>query len=263
MNITIDIASNIATVDSAVTIKAGSRVPVNVTFVNNGAPATLSGTPAIQLGLSAQSVPPRVLAYLDVFTAAAANIFTGTLDASDTRLVTYMDDKASAALNVEAAWTLGGELFIAPNFTINAQPQVIAGAESGEGGPVYVTTTALAAAIAGLAGCATAVTLPQAGTVTLGPGSAFLVYEAPLVAGAGSYTQTVALGAVNATAGAVLEVPIDFASGGAGTVNIYDGSASGTLLQTVNAAGGGSLHFLFTARFDGANWHKMNGVWVL
>ena len=46
------------------------------------------------------------------------------------------------------------------------------------------------------------------------------------------------------------------------TINIYDSSVAGTLLQTIGNIDANARSFLFTAGFDGSNWHKESGEWV-
>ena len=206
------------------------------------APATLGTTPAIELALSRQSIPPSVLAYLDTFAAGAGSTFTGELDATDTRLASYMTDKGTAALDLEVAWTMGGVRFIAPNLSITVQQAIIYGAQTSNGGPAYATAAQMAAAVAGLAGSAATAMLPQSVAVTIAPLTAYLIYHAPLSAGSGTgpYTQSIVLSAANAQAGSIMQVPIDVPGAPNPTINIYDG-ATGRHAAADAAHGGRAL----------------------
>jgi hypothetical protein len=97
------------------------------------------------------------------------------------------------------------------------------------------------------------------------PAASFLQYIQPFEAmqGPGAYNQDVIVNGTNAQAGALMYMPIDSEDGGNATVNVYDTSAEGTLLQTISAAGAPSSSFLLTLRFDGVNWHKLDGHWVI
>ena len=85
-----------------------------------------------------------------------------------------------------------------------------------------------------------------------------------LAAGSGAYVASLTLSDANALAGALLRIPIDFAASANPTINIHDNSTGGTLLEgpLVNPNPGTSASFLFTAGFDGTNWHKEDGHWV-
>jgi hypothetical protein len=82
-------------------------------------------------------------------------------------------------------------------------------------------------------------------------------------AGAGVYVANLTLDPANALAGAILRIPIDFAATLNPTINIYDGTTGGTLLQTISNIDATARSFLFTAGFDGRAWHKESGAWVV
>ena len=239
---------------------------MTILFMTGDGPATLGTTPVIELALSRQSTPPAVLAYLDTFAAGAGSSFTGELDGSDTRLAGYIRaDKGTATLDLEVAWTVSSVRYIAPNLAATVQQAIIYGAQSTNGGPAYATTAQIAAAVAGLAGSGAVAMLPQSVAVTIAPLSAYLIYHAPCSAGfgTGAYTQGIVLSVANAQPGSLMLVPIDVPGAPNPTINIYDGTTGGTLLQTLSTAGAPSGSFLFTARFDGTNWHKLDAHWVL
>jgi hypothetical protein len=92
-----------------------------------------------------------------------------------------------------------------------------------------------------------------------------LLGRAPLSVNAGAggaFIASIQIGDVGMP-GALLTIPIDFAASVNGTVNIYDATTAGTLLQTItNIDATAERFFLFTARFDGVAWHKEDGHWV-
>lgn len=106
--------------------------------------------------------------------------------------------------------------------------------------------------------------IAELSTYTIAPGAAYLIYTQPFLAdaGTGAYAQTVAVSNVQAQSGEIMYIPIQV-TGDNPTINFHDESAGGTLLQTVVAAGRPSDSFLLTLRFDGVNWHKLDGHWVL
>jgi hypothetical protein len=71
------------------------------------------------------------------------------------------------------------------------------------------------------------------------------------------------LNPANALAGALVRIPIDLAATVNPTINIYDGTTGGTLLQTLSNIDANARSFLFTGSFDGAHWHKETGVWMI
>ena len=137
LNISINLETGIAKLAQASAIKAGGGVPVRITFSSN--PGT---DPVIELALSPQSSSPSVLAYLDTFDAQSSTVYTGTLEANDSRLIAHLTGKSAQTLDVEVVVTVGeAERQIFPNFPVTVQPPTIAGPESSEGGPVYLNET--------------------------------------------------------------------------------------------------------------------------
>ncbi len=137
LNIEVNLASGIAKLTTNVPFKAGGGIPVIITF--NADPGE---DPIIELGLSPQSSPPAVVAFLDNYDRQNETTFTGLLDSTDPRLIRQLAGKEQQTLNCEIALTVG-ELPRRPfpNFAITAQASVIVGPESAEGGPEFVTTT--------------------------------------------------------------------------------------------------------------------------
>jgi hypothetical protein len=62
-----------------------------------------------------------------------------------------------------------------------------------------------------------------------------------------------------------VRIPIDFAASANPTINIYDSSTGGTLIEGPlhNPNPTGTASFLFTAGFDGTHWHKESGQWIV
>jgi hypothetical protein len=267
MQINFETTSNLATLVSGGTFKAGSQVPVVLTLTTNGNPYSGAAPSLMGLGITTQSSSPATLAYLDTWTAVNGNTWAGILNANDTRLVAFFAALASAPLNLELAVTISGEEFIAPNLAVQVQQQQISGPASSEGGPTWATTTMVAAAAAALAWTAAVLDLSTAGVTTLVNAAAWLLGRQPvsLGAGSGAYVQSIVLSDSNALAGALMRVPIDFPASANPTINVYDSSVEGTLLEgpLTNPNPGAAASFLLTLGFDGAAWHKESGQWVV
>jgi len=140
------------------------------------------------------------------------------------------------------------------------------GGNSPESNPANaITVTQAQALVSALGFCNGVVPLAAAGTTAILNTQTWLAGRAPFTAGAGAgaYVANITLSATNALAGAVLRVCIDFEATLDPTINIYNGSTGGTLLQIVTNIDANGRSFLFTAGFDGTNWHKESGAWVL
>jgi len=110
-----------------------------------------------------------------------------------------------------------------------------------------------------------ALAVSGAGNTNIGENQTWLLGRQPvsLGVGSGAYVANLVLSDGNALAGAVLRIPIDFPASANPTVNIYDGSTGGTLVEgpLVNPNPGSAGSFYFQAGFDGAGWHKEFGSW--
>jgi len=133
IDITLDLDTGLAKLAAATVIKAGGGVPVRITLSRDP-----GGAIDFQLALGPQSSTPAVLAYLDIFQGENSMTFMGILDATDTRLATYMVGKQTATLDCELAWRQDGQWQVAPNFSLTVQPRMVAGPENSQGGPVYL-----------------------------------------------------------------------------------------------------------------------------
>ncbi len=135
LNISINLETGVAKLAQSTAIKAGGGVPVVVTFSSNP-----GSNPVIELGLGPQSSSPTVLAYLDMFAGQSQTVYTGTLDANDTRLIAHLAGKQAQVLDAEVVLTVGdAERMPFPNFPITVQPPIITVPATTEGGPVYLT----------------------------------------------------------------------------------------------------------------------------
>jgi hypothetical protein len=127
-----------------------------------------------------------------------------------------------------------------------------------------ITVSQAQAMVAALAWNIAPVALTTAGNTNVGYTQTWLVGRQPFTAGAGSgaYVANLILSDANALPGALMRIPIDFAATLNPTINVYDGSTGGTLLETVSNIDANARSFLFTAGFDGTNWHKETGSWI-
>lgn len=126
-----------------------------------------------------------------------------------------------------------------------------------------ITVGQAQAMVAALAWSAGTVALSAAGTTNVGFTQTWLLGRQPFSAGAGAgaYVANIVLTDANALAGALVRIPLDFAATLNPTINIYGGSVSGTLLQTIVNIDANARSFLFAAGYDGTNWHKEIGAW--
>lgn len=152
LNITLDLDTGLAKLASATTIKAGADVPVTITTVRGTTPTSPGASPAFELGLGTDATPPVLKAYLDTFTAENDHTFTGVLDANDERLVAFMAGKGTVNFGCEVAWTVAGQLEVAPSFTVPVQARVIPSDPNSESGPHYYTEAEVDALLAEIPG---------------------------------------------------------------------------------------------------------------
>lgn len=157
-----------------------------------------------------------------------------------------------SGISIRDAWTQANAMFS----ELYARLEVVEALEAGFG------------VLANYGGSLPPYALPNLGLADYSPipGNTFLVYTTPFNAGAGTgaYIQNLILSTVNTQPGSILYIPITF-TGTNGTIKFWDQATSSTLLQTVNLASapGGSTTYLFVARFDGVNWSKLDGHWLV
>jgi hypothetical protein len=162
------------------------------------------------------------------------------------------------------AITTGGQTGTVCVGTINV---IDDGGNSPASNPVNAVTVSQAQVmLAALSFANSAVTLSATGNTSLSNNQSWLAGRQPLTLAAGSaaYIANLLLADTNALAGAMVRVPIDFPASANPTLNIYDGSTAGTLLEgpLANPNPAVTASFLFLAGFDGTNWHKELGLWV-
>ncbi len=138
IDITFDIVTGIAALVSPVRFKAGADVPVRVTCSAN--PGTLAAG-AMELAIGTYEIQPQTLAYNASFTQATA-VFTATLDADDSRLVDFMEERGPEPVNadllIELVVTISGKRLIAPSLLCIVEPPVLYGAGSSSSGPIFL-----------------------------------------------------------------------------------------------------------------------------
>jgi hypothetical protein len=158
--------------------------------------------------------------------------------------------------------TTGGKTGILGVGTLNL---IDAGDESPGSNPVNAITVAQAQALLAAAVFQTGLgAISAGGTLAIGHAQSWLLGWAKLsvAAGAGAYVLNLTLSDANALAGALLRIAIDFGATANPTINIYDSSTGGTLLQTITNPGAMAQSFRFEAGFDGGAWHKETGSWI-
>jgi hypothetical protein len=151
IDFTYDLGSNLARSPTPSIGKVGGPILARVTF--SAAPGTAS---AFYLALALDQANPSVLAYVDTWSQVSATQWQAVLDATDTRLVTFIGGKTAQTLAAEFGVTLDGQPFVSPNFSVTIQPALVTGATTSEGGPSYYTQAqtdaAIAAAVSGATG---------------------------------------------------------------------------------------------------------------
>jgi len=143
-----DLATGTVKLAQPATIKLGADVPVRVVF--SAAPGEVS---LLAVALATPDASAAVLAFTDGFAEESARVWTALLDASDTRLAAWMEDKTATAVSLELRAVLDGANLLAPNVSLTVQPAALDGPASSSTGPDYYTDAetdaAIAAAIAG------------------------------------------------------------------------------------------------------------------
>ncbi len=147
INLAFDLVTGLARLATTAVLKLGSDVPVRVVF--SAAPGDAT---TLQLALGTDATPPAVLAFTEDFSSENETTWTALLDASDTRLATFMTGKRATNVNAELICVVDGARQVAPNLQVTVQPAIVTGPTSSQGGPDYYTEeevdALLAAAIA-------------------------------------------------------------------------------------------------------------------
>jgi hypothetical protein len=161
INLVFNPVTRTAEIAASTTIRSGCDVAVRLTCLTD--PGDFTG---LELGLGVGDPTPSLLAFTDVFTAENETTFLATLNTNDTRLLAYLVEHGASALSLELGFTLNGDQDSCPNIPINVQPRMITAGAGSLGGPVWIDSTALAAAIAAAQLPAATLLEAQAGTET-------------------------------------------------------------------------------------------------
>ena len=142
-----DLATDTVKLAQPATLKLGADVPVRVVF--SAAPGDVS---LLAVALATPDATAGVLAFTDVFAEEGARVWTALLDASDTRLAAWMEDKTATAVNLELRAVLDGKNLLAPNVSVTVQPAALDGPATSSTGPDYYTAAQVDALLAALSG---------------------------------------------------------------------------------------------------------------
>jgi hypothetical protein len=224
-------------------------------------PGNLDGTPLVAKTINSFDNTTT----LATWSAGTQQHFTVTFSADD---LSFSLTNALASNSAQrlvhlsmVAITTGGQTGTVCVGTLNV---IDDGGNSPSSNPVNAVTVAQAQGmIAALGWSGAALNIAAAGSSTISNSQAWLSGRQPVTLAAGAYSATLILSHTSALAGALVRIPIDFPASANPTVNIYDGSGAGSLLQgpLANPSPGKAGSFLFTAGFDGTAWHKESGAW--
>ncbi|HEX4085922.1 MAG TPA: hypothetical protein VHY22_13495 [Chthoniobacteraceae bacterium] len=146
MNIAITIEDPSAKPGSASTMVQGGQLPITLTL-----DASPGSGAAFALALATTSSAPALVAYCDNFVQQDETTWTGMLDGTDSRLAAAMSGQETQPFGAQVSWSLnGGSPVICPNFTITVEQPNTTEPATSDGGPTYVTSAMLTAAIAAL-----------------------------------------------------------------------------------------------------------------
>ncbi len=240
IHLTYDPVTGVAKLVLAAIIKLGADVPVRVTFT--GAPGTVG---ALQLALGSPDADSDVLAYTEDFTSESDRVWTALLDASDTRLATFMTDKTATAVNAELVAVIDGIRRVTPNLTVTVQPPIVVGPETSEGGPHYNGGADYDSD-----------DLSSTGTTTPAIGASNRVFDLllQLGAGAGAYTRKVVLGTTSPQERDKVHIRAELPAHANPTLEIRNGTAGGTLLLTQPGEADGAVILFATFIFRSGAW---------
>lgn len=208
--------------------------------------ASLSG-PALTL-CSPGAGGPLTLA-LPAALTPIRNGFTGILDLATAEILAFLGNLAERPAVLSLDWVDAGKA-ITP-FQ----------------GPVLVRQNAAAqtvTAINQLSGTSAELTLAAVGTTDLAPDKAFIQWFQHVTAGAGAgpYTHKLTLDSARALKGANFVLEIDIPATSNPTIQIYDNSVSGALLDTIAGDSDNATTYRFEAVLDGTTWKKENAAYL-
>jgi hypothetical protein len=130
--------------------------------------------------------------------------------------------------------------------------------------PVPLTAFYTASQIDAMFGEFSSISVSANGTTDLNPATKFAQWFIRITAqaGAGSYTYNFALKHDNPKIGAMFWIAINLSQSSNPTINIYDNSTSGTLLQTVSGDSSNATFYLLQCEYTGTAWQKVSGVYL-
>jgi len=126
-----NLATGIAALERATIIKVGADVPVRVRF--SEAPGAVT---AMQVALGTADELPEVLAFTEDFESENAHTWVALLDASDARLVSFIEGKRASAVDMEIVCVLDGVRRVTANLSVTVQPPIITAGTTSAGGGV-------------------------------------------------------------------------------------------------------------------------------
>lgn len=134
MRITVSLDTQAAiTQPSPLRIKAGSFVPVEIAFTRGAQSVALPSGAVLEFALKMKNQwTGGLLAYLDVFAAAAGNIYTGTLNCATESMLgalglldsTPVNDAPQVDTNGEVTWSVDGQKFRSATFAVTVEAPV-------------------------------------------------------------------------------------------------------------------------------------------
>jgi hypothetical protein len=227
-------------------------------------PANLDGSPLVTKTITAFDNTTT----LTTWQSGAQQHFTVSFSADDLSFPLTSSPASSSAQRLVhlsiVAITTGGQT---GTICVGRLNIIDDGGNSPGANPVNaITVTQAQAMLATLSFTNALLALTAAGNTNIANSQAWLLGRQPisLAAGSASYIANLLLGDANALPGALVRIPIDFPASVNPTINIYDNSPTGVLLEgpLTNPSPASAASFLFTAGFDGTNWHKESGTWI-
>lgn len=79
----------------------------------------------------------------------------------------------------------------------------------------------------------------------------------------GAFTHKLTISLTNALTQAILHIRLDFAATADPTVEIYNNTIAGTLLQTITGQADSSTSFILDLVFNGTAWQKLDGRYIV
>jgi hypothetical protein len=137
VRIVVNLDTQLVSLPQALRIKAGSQVPVTITFLRGGQAVLINAE--IELALAPKTGASGIVAYAEQFDEAAGPVYAGILNANDPRLLTAITNKPQLDLIAELVWIESNRRFVTPNFAVVAEPPILAGPAVSEPGPTYLT----------------------------------------------------------------------------------------------------------------------------